>query len=56
MQNTSSGIEDYDTVGNFCHKTLDPMCVQQGLVDSLVTRYYLYADMWVGGKGITVRS
>jgi len=35
-------------MGNFCHKSLGPTCVQRGLVDSLVTRYYLYAEMCSG--------
>lgn len=48
LQNTSSGIEGSVTIGNFCHKPLDPTCVHQGLVDSLVTRYYLYAEMCNG--------
>lgn len=49
LQNSSSGSEGCATTGNFCHKLSDPVCVQQGLVDSLETGYYLCAEMWMGG-------
>lgn len=48
LQNTSSGSGGCAAVGDFCHKPLDPRCVQRGLVDSLVTRYYLCVEMCNG--------
>lgn len=54
----SSDIEGCATIGNFCHKTLELICVPRGLADSTVTTFSLCAGMCTGWaeRGIVVCS